>query len=89
MLTVHFSSPFEGFLGRPYDSVHAGIYSVEFGAYGVDTLGKFFALHQEKTLGEKSARNLFDYLKKSYYIWKKNGWTLLLKKEPVSSREPQ
>ena len=49
MLTVHFSSPFEGFLGRSANSIPAGIYSVEFGAYGVDTLGKFFCI----TPGEK------------------------------------
>ena len=53
MLTVHFSSPFEGFLGRSANSIPVGIYSAEFGAYGLDTLGKFSALHQEKKLGEK------------------------------------
>ena len=64
MLTVYCSSPFEGFLGRPYDSVHAGIYSVEFGAYGVDTLGKFFCI----TPGEKKKnqeKKVQEYLDKS------------------------
>ena len=43
----------EDFLGRPYGTIHVGIYSAEFGAYGVDTLGKLFALHQEKTFRRK------------------------------------
>ena len=64
MLTVHFSSPFEGFLGRSANSIPAGIYSVEFGAYGVDTLGKFFCITPgEKKLGEKVFRtNLINLL---------------------------
>ena len=53
MPPVYWSGTCEGFLGRPYDSVHVGIYSVEFGAYGVDTLGKFFCITPGKTLGER------------------------------------
>ena len=58
MLTVHCSSPFEGFLGRPANSIPAGIYSVEFGAYGVDTLGKFFCITPGKNNRRKSYRNI-------------------------------
>ena len=58
MPPVYCSGTFEGFLGRPYDPVHVGIYSVEFGAYGVDTLGKFFCITPGKNSRRKSARNI-------------------------------
>ena len=54
MPSVHCSGPFEGFLGRSTNPVHVGIYSVEFGAYGVDTLGKFFCITLGEKLGEKA-----------------------------------
>ena len=60
MLAFHFSSPFEGVLGRSANTIPAGIYSVEFGAYGVDTLGKFFCITpgEKKKIRRKRFRNI-------------------------------
>ena len=58
MPPVHYSGPFEGLLGRSTNTVHVGIYSVELGAYGVDTLGKFFCITPGKNIRRKSYRSI-------------------------------